>query len=138
MQESITMAEVGSIVNVSGNRIATPFGPPKPGSTPTMMPRTRPTIMSESVFQVSRTAQSCRRIGRACTGGHIPHLRPIPGPSLPAAPMAETQKKRQDEQQQVYDHLDLASGRHRRGFVARCSWVVDDDFAIGFQHGDFH
>ena len=29
MHDSITIAEVGSIVNVSGSRIATPFGPPK-------------------------------------------------------------------------------------------------------------
>ena len=69
---------------------------------------------------------------------HVSRLRAIPGPSRPAAPIVEAQKKRQDEQQQVYDHLDLASGRHRGGFVARCGWVVDDDFAIGFQHGDFH
>ena len=49
------MAEVGSIVKVSGSRMATPFGPPSPGSTPTKMPSTRPTIISASVFQVSRT-----------------------------------------------------------------------------------
>ena len=55
MHDSMTIADVGSIVNVSGNRIATPFGPPNPGSTPTKMPSTRPTIMSASVFQVSRT-----------------------------------------------------------------------------------
>src|SRR5712691_11936439 len=59
MQESMTMAEVGSIVNVSGNRIATPFGPPSPGSTPTKMPSTSPTIISARVFQVSRTAKPC-------------------------------------------------------------------------------
>src|SRR5215475_8856870 len=60
MQDSITMAEVGSMVKVSGSRIATPFGPPRPGSTPTKMPSTRPTIISDSVFQVSRTAKPCR------------------------------------------------------------------------------
>jgi hypothetical protein len=31
MQDNITIAEVGSIVNVSGSRIATPLGPPRPG-----------------------------------------------------------------------------------------------------------
>ncbi len=31
MHDSITIADVGSIVNVSGSRIATPFGPPRPG-----------------------------------------------------------------------------------------------------------
>ena len=53
------MAEVGSIVKVSGSRIATPFGPPSPGSTPTKMPSTSPTIISASVFQVSSTAKPC-------------------------------------------------------------------------------
>src|ERR1700740_2954802 len=60
MQDSITMAEVGSIVKVSGSRIATPLGPPSPGSTPTKMPSTRPTIISASVFQVRRTANPCK------------------------------------------------------------------------------
>src|SRR5258706_13357255 len=55
MQESITMAEVGSIVKVSGRRIATPLGPPRPGSTPTKMPSTRPPIIRARIFQVSRT-----------------------------------------------------------------------------------
>src|SRR6476660_6186694 len=61
MQESITMAEVGSMVNVSGKRIATPLGPPSPGSTPTKMPSTSPTIISASIFHVSRPAKPCRR-----------------------------------------------------------------------------
>src|ERR1700730_15118973 len=61
MHDSITMADVGSIVNVSGNRIATPFGPPNPGSTPTKMPSRSPTSISASVFQVIRTAKPCTR-----------------------------------------------------------------------------
>src|SRR6516225_11229562 len=61
MQESMTMAEVGSIVNVSGSRIATPFGPPSPGSTPTKTPSSSPTIISDSVFHVMRTANPCSR-----------------------------------------------------------------------------
>src|SRR5215475_8301742 len=36
MQESMMMADVGGMVNVSGNRIATPLAPPNPGSTPMM------------------------------------------------------------------------------------------------------
>src|ERR1700737_1792240 len=59
MQDSITIAEVGSIVKVSGSRIATPLGPPSPGSTPTKMPSTKPTIIRASVFHVSRTAKPC-------------------------------------------------------------------------------
>src|SRR5436853_3279227 len=59
MHDSITIADVGSMVNVSGSRIATPFGPPSPGSTPTKMPSTSPTIIRASVFHVSRTANPC-------------------------------------------------------------------------------
>src|SRR5260221_5834753 len=67
MHESITIAEVGSIVNVSGSRMATPFGPPNPGSTPTKMPSMRPTIMGVSVFHVSSTAKPCMRSVSAST-----------------------------------------------------------------------
>src|SRR6185295_11056567 len=65
MQESITMAAVGSIVKVSGSRMATPLGPPRPGSTPTKTPRRRPTIISDSVFHVRSTANPCIRRPRA-------------------------------------------------------------------------
>src|SRR5205807_9281056 len=61
MQDSITIADVGSIVKVSGNRIATPLGPPRPGSTPTKMPSTSPTIIKASVFQARRTVKPRRR-----------------------------------------------------------------------------
>jgi len=37
------MADVGGMVNVSGSRIATPLAPPRPGSTPMMVPRVMPT-----------------------------------------------------------------------------------------------
>jgi len=57
MQDSITMADVGSIVNVSGSKIATPFGPPNPGNTPTNTPSTNPTIIKASVFHVISTAK---------------------------------------------------------------------------------
>src|SRR6516164_11708183 len=57
MHDSITMADVGSIVNVSGSRIATPLGPPRPGSTPTKMPSRRPSSISDRIFHLSRTAK---------------------------------------------------------------------------------
>src|ERR1043166_6191105 len=69
MHDSITIADVGSIVKVSGSRIATPFGPPSPGSTPTKIPSTRPTIISASVFHVIRTAKPGRRRPKASIGG---------------------------------------------------------------------
>src|SRR5690242_6080149 len=65
MHDSITMADVGSIVNVSGSRMATPLGPPRPGSTPTKMPSTSPTIIKASVFEVSRNAKPCRSSPKA-------------------------------------------------------------------------
>src|SRR4051794_3981358 len=61
MHDSITIAEVGSMVKVSGSRMATPLGPPRPGSTPTKMPSTSPTIIKASVFQVRRTVKPWRR-----------------------------------------------------------------------------
>src|SRR4030095_10329818 len=67
MHESITIADVGSIVNVRGSRIATPFGPPSPGKTPTKMPSRSPTSISASVFQVIKTAKPCRRSVTAST-----------------------------------------------------------------------
>ena len=35
---------VADYEKVSGNKIATPFGPPSPGSTPTKIPSSRPTM----------------------------------------------------------------------------------------------
>src|SRR6185295_4983663 len=43
MHDSMMMAEVGDIVNVSGSRMATPLAPPSPGSTPISTPSTMPT-----------------------------------------------------------------------------------------------
>src|ERR1700704_3491964 len=68
MLESITMAEVGSIEKVSGSRIATPLGPPRPGSTPTKMPSTSPIIIKASVFQVSSTVKPCNSRVKASIG----------------------------------------------------------------------
>src|SRR5438067_1557520 len=71
MQDSITIAEVGSIVNVSGSRIATPLGPPRPGSTPTKIPSTSPSIIKSSVFQVMRTAKPCSSNPNASMTGFL-------------------------------------------------------------------
>src|SRR5437016_5848200 len=71
MQDSITIAEVGSIVKVSGNRIATPLGPPRPGSTPTKMPSTSPMIIKVMIFQVMRTAKPCSSNPNASMTGFL-------------------------------------------------------------------
>src|SRR6476619_114525 len=72
MQDSITIAEVGSMVKVSGSRIATPFGPPSPGSTPTKIPSTSPTIIRARVFHVIRTAKPCSSRPKASIGAILP------------------------------------------------------------------
>ena len=55
------IAEVGGIVNVSGNKIATPLAPPKPGSTPMMTPSTMPIIINIRLNGVSTTAKPWNR-----------------------------------------------------------------------------
>src|SRR6188474_1369895 len=57
MQDSMMIADVGGIVNVSGSRIATPFAPPRPGSTPMMTPRMMPIIISSRLNGESTTAK---------------------------------------------------------------------------------
>src|SRR6185295_13889790 len=53
------IAEVGGIVNVSGSRIATPFAPPSPGSTPMITPSTMPTSIRPMFSGVRITAKPC-------------------------------------------------------------------------------
>src|SRR4029079_5806020 len=82
MQESITMAVVGSIVKVSGSRIATPFGPPRPGSTPTKMPSVSPTIIIARIFHVRRTLNPSSRSPKASISSPLlvaekPFQRPL-------------------------------------------------------------
>src|SRR5262252_5087238 len=57
MQDSMMIADVGGIVNVSGNRIATPFAPPRPGRTPMITPRTMPTSISNRLNGDNTTAK---------------------------------------------------------------------------------
>jgi hypothetical protein len=61
MHDSITMAEVGDIVKVSGSRIATPLAPPRPGSTPISTPSVMPTNIRPMFMGVSTTAKPCIR-----------------------------------------------------------------------------
>jgi len=57
MQESMMIAEVGDMVKVSGSRMATPFAPPSPGSTPMITPSVMPTNISTRLYGVSTTAK---------------------------------------------------------------------------------
>src|SRR5262249_2902460 len=75
MQDSMTMAEAGSIVKVSGSRIATPFGPPNPGNTPTKMPSTSPTSMAARVLRVRTAVRQCSSRPRACIASLVAESR---------------------------------------------------------------
>ncbi|MND07186.1 hypothetical protein D3C83_290050 [compost metagenome] len=55
MQESMMIAEVGDMLNVSGSRIATPFAPPRPGRTPMITPSTMPTSINIRFCHVNTT-----------------------------------------------------------------------------------
>jgi hypothetical protein len=57
MQESMMIAEVGVIENVSGNRIATPLAPPRPGSTPMMTPSRMPMNINMMLYGWRATAK---------------------------------------------------------------------------------
>src|SRR4029453_18268259 len=67
MHDSMMIADVGGIVNVSGSRIATPLAPPRPGSTPISTPSRMPTSMKTRFFQVRATAKPCMRLPRSST-----------------------------------------------------------------------
>ena len=54
---SALMAEVGGMVKVSGNRIATPLAPPSPGSTPMITPSTMPIIIRIRLLGCRTTAK---------------------------------------------------------------------------------
>src|SRR3954464_12809308 len=85
MHDSMMIAEVGDIENVSGSRMATPLAPPRPGSTPISTPRTMPTSMSTRFIGVRMTlkpwksalssvmsvAQEGERIQRALEQRHL-------------------------------------------------------------------
>src|SRR5579859_2307401 len=62
MHESRMIAEVVppgccAIENVSGSRIATPFAPPRPGSTPMITPSVMPASMRSRLNQDRATAK---------------------------------------------------------------------------------
>src|SRR5688500_20284041 len=71
MQESRMMAEVAppgccAIWKVSGSRIATPFAPPSPGSTPIRTPRLTPASISITLNHVRATAKPPSRDWISC------------------------------------------------------------------------
>src|SRR4051812_32758272 len=103
MQDSMTIAEVGSIVKVSGRRIATPLGPPRPGNTPTKMPRTSPTIISARIFHVRRTLKPYIRRPKASMA-----------PSLVAEQRLERSLRHDDVERDVESRVH-GCREHQRG-----------------------
>src|SRR5262249_52844339 len=65
MQERRMIAEVGCMLKVIGRRMATAFGPPSPGSTPTTIPRRIPISIRPRLYQLSATVNPCRRWTRS-------------------------------------------------------------------------
>src|SRR5688572_1653355 len=64
MQDSRMIAEVAppgvcAMPKVSGSRMATPFAPPRPGSTPMITPRITPTNISARFVGESATLNPC-------------------------------------------------------------------------------
>src|SRR6266508_4190408 len=51
------IAEAGGIRKVNGSRIATPFAPPSPGSTPMIVPRTMPIPAMARLYGVIATVK---------------------------------------------------------------------------------
>src|SRR5690242_14574411 len=67
MHDSMMIADVGGIVNVSGKRIAMPFAAPRPGSTPMMTPSTMPSSIRPMLNGDIATAKPWNRYARSCT-----------------------------------------------------------------------
>src|SRR3569833_3574062 len=61
MLDSRMMAETGCMPKVSGNKSATPFGAPRPGSTPTRIPSSPPIIISPTCCIVMAMPKPCIR-----------------------------------------------------------------------------
>src|SRR5690606_13252229 len=82
MHESRMMAVVcpsgvWAIEKVSGSRMATPFAPPRPGSTPMMTPRIPPMHTNSRLCQGSATAQPWNSDSSSCT--RPPSVQAEPG-----------------------------------------------------------
>src|SRR6185503_10211698 len=99
MDVSRMIAEVGGIVNVSGRRIATPFAPPSPGSTPMIVPSTMPTTAITRLNGVTATWNPRKR----CSS-------PVIASSVPQAGLERAFGQRHQE-----PHLEDQERRHRDG-----------------------
>jgi hypothetical protein len=80
MHDSMMIADVGFIENVSGSRIATPLAPPSPGSTPISTPSVMPISMKPMLGSVRATAKPPSRFDISSMGAA---QRPIAASSGP-------------------------------------------------------
>src|SRR5512146_298927 len=128
-----------AIEKVSGSRIATPFAPPRPGSTPMMTPRMMPTNMNATFLNVRATrnpwnsasssamtlAQAQRGLERPLGQGHQePHLEDeeecdavadADRGDFPPCVLAEPAHEAGHEQRRGHVDADPADERHVDG-----------------------
>src|SRR6267143_639504 len=95
MHESRMIAEVVppgccAIEKVRGSRMATPFAPPRPGSTPMMIPRMTPTNISNRLNGDSATPNPCISALTSSTQPPLGALAPAGRP--PAGALVEPQR----------------------------------------------
>src|SRR3954469_13600980 len=112
MHESRMIAEVVppgfcAMEKVSGSRIATPLAPPRPGSTPMMMPSTTPMNMSSRLNGDSATPNPCIN---ALISSTLSSAQPERGLERPLReghpePDLESQKKRDVDADRDRDDL---------------------------------
>src|SRR5688500_16416951 len=69
IDDSTMMPAIGSMPNVSGSSRATPFGAPRPGSTPTRMPSSTPPAMSARWYGVRAVPNPSMSGPRSIIGG---------------------------------------------------------------------
>src|SRR6187551_2510224 len=105
MHDSITIADVGDIVKVSGSRMATPLAPPRPGRTPISTPSVMPTNIRPMFSGVRTASKRCSgdfsSTIRACSGEADDQLK---GTEARAASVA--QERQRSEASLVERHLE--------------------------------
>src|SRR5689334_19399647 len=113
MQESRMIADVCppgvcAMENVSGSKIATPFAPPRPGSTPMITPSRMPTSISATLVKLRATAKPWKSDWRS----------PIIAASIQAEQGLERPLRQRHEEPDLEDEIehDAVADGHQRDF----------------------